>query len=67
MQKSIYVSSFKKIVRAVFEILTSDFISGFVYPTSEFSIFTKAWQTYLHTYLALCTKFVVSVFIRFEI
>ena len=57
--------SLKKIVWTVLEIFTSGFISGLPYPTFHFSIFFKTWKYYPYTYLVLCIKFGVSIFISF--
>ena len=55
----------KKIGKAVFQIITSGFISEFLYSNSNFSIFAKTWEYYLCTFFALCIKFDVSIFIGF--
>ena len=55
----------KKIVSDVFQILTSDLISGPPYPTSGFPIFIEISKYYLCTCLVLCIKFGVPIFTRF--
>ena len=55
----------KKIGKAVFQIITSGFISEFLYSNSNFSIFAKTWEYYLCTFFALCIKFDVSIFISY--
>ena len=55
MYKGVYILSLKKIVRATLELFT--------YPTFDISVFDKNWKYYLYTYLALCIKFGVFIFI----
>ena len=63
-KKDFYVWSLKKIVWAVFQILTSGFICSSPYPFPRFSVFAKTWK-YCFTYLVLCIKFRVFILISF--
>ena len=60
-----FTSSLKEMVRAVFEILTSDLISGSPKSTFGFSTFAKTWKYHLSIYVVLVVKFSVSIFISF--
>ena len=59
------MSSLKKIVGVVLEILTFSLISVSPYSIFNLSIFTKTQEYYLYSYLVLCIKFEVSNFISF--